>query len=147
MDPLHRVIRCRVAARPRAAAPSRPTAPDPQFDHQYDKKENYRGRFGLSGKKGALSGTRSSAEARSSTIFSEPGVPPHAGVQRRTAAALRDQTTHGGAGAERDIEAAGACSIYQTLSNTGLSHFWGAWVHPGRGNAREVSVTRRAYGR
>ena len=81
-------------------------------------KKYFRGRSGFSGNKGTPPLSGSSAEARSSTIFPEPGIPPHAGVPRRTPAALRDQTTHAGAGAERDIEAAGACSIYQTLSNT-----------------------------
>ena len=75
-----------VHPRPHAASPARPAPPDPQLDHQYDEKERYRGRSGFSGKKGTPPLPGSSAEARSSTIFSEPGVPPHAGVPRRTPA-------------------------------------------------------------
>jgi hypothetical protein len=80
-----------VHPRPHAASPARPAPPDPQLDHQYDEKERYRGRSGFSGKKGTPPLPGSSAEARSSTIFSEPGVPPHAGVPRRTPAPPRDQ--------------------------------------------------------
>jgi hypothetical protein len=98
-----------------APSPARPAPPESQFVHQYDKKEHYCGRSGFSGKKGTPSGTGSSAEARSSMIFSGA---------RLSAARWRTTTHtgitlgpghHAGAGAERDIEA-GTWSIYQTLS-------------------------------
>jgi hypothetical protein len=104
-------------------SPARPAPPESQFVHQYDKKEHYCGRSGFSGKKGTpLSGTRSSAEARSFTIFPVSAASQHACLPRyayvppHTPASPQGPGHHPGAGAERDIEAIGAAEHLSTLS-------------------------------
>src|ERR1039457_1481652 len=81
-------------------SPARPTRPT--FAHQYDKWGDFRGRFGFSGKKGTSQGTRSSVEARYSTIFADAGAPRHTCAPRHTLASPQGPEHHAGAGEERD---------------------------------------------
>src|ERR1017187_2842225 len=93
-------------------APVNPS--QPQFDHPYDSPVNYRGRLGFSGGKGTLPGTRSSAEAGSSTIFSELGAPRRAGAPPHAPASPQGDHLCIGSGAQAAISrASGAESNYQ----------------------------------